>query len=191
MPEMFAGIPEMGAVDAWMDVTATLENYKLGHTHYCVGTADIAKVFDQIRRSLVYRIAAASGMPKPVLTAYETYFENLLVYNCLAGGVGEPCRRLCGIPQGCTFSMAIVALIMSPWVMLMRTFVGVRCFILADDVLILATGKHMAAIFVKALHATHPYLQKMGAIVAPNKSYNFASHPQVNKMDWRNQVAKH
>ena len=63
--------------------------------------------------------------------------------------------------------------------MLMRTFTGVKCFILADDVLIIATGKHMAVIFVKALNATHLYLQTMGAMVAPSKSYNFASHPQV------------
>ena len=128
---------------------------------------------------MVYRIAAASGIPQPVLTAYETYLENLLVYNCLAGGVREPFRRPCGIPQGCPFSMAIVALIMRPWVMLMRTFIGIRCFILADDVLILATGKHMAAIFVKALNAMRLYLQTMGAMVATNKSYNFASHPRV------------
>ena len=77
--------------------------------------------------------------------------------------------------------MAIVALIMRPWVMLMRTFTGVKCFILADDVLILATGKHMAVNFVKARNATRLYLQTMGAMVAPNKSYNFASHPQVKK----------
>ena len=62
-----------------MDVTATLENHKLDHTHYCGGTADIAKFFDQIRGRLVDRIAAVSGTPKPVLTAYETYLENLLV----------------------------------------------------------------------------------------------------------------
>lgn len=129
MPEMYAGIPEMGAVDAWMDVTATLEDHKLDHTHYCGGAADIAKFFDHIRRSLVYRIVGVSGMPQPVLTAYESYLENLLVYNCFAGGVGEPFRRLCGIPQGCPFSMAMVTLIMRPWLMLVWTFIGIRCFI--------------------------------------------------------------
>lgn len=50
---------------------------------------------------------------------------------------------------------------------------------LADDVLILATGKHMAAKLVKALNATHLFLQTLGAMVAPNKSYKFASHPKV------------
>ena len=97
-----------------MEVTTVIEHYKLDQTHYCGGTADIAKFFDQIRRTLVYRIAVASGMPASVLTAYKTHLENLLVYNCLAGRVGEPFRRLCGIPQGCPFPMAIVALIMRP-----------------------------------------------------------------------------
>ena len=77
--------------------------------------------------------------------------------------------------------MAIVALIMRPWIMLMRTFAEIQCFILADDVLIIATGVHMAATFVKALNATHLYLQTMGAMVAPNKSFNFASRHQVRK----------
>ena len=63
---------------------------------YCGGAADIAKFFDQIRRELVYRLAKASGMPDPVLTAYRNYLEALVVYNCLAGGVGTGFRRHCG-----------------------------------------------------------------------------------------------
>ena len=60
----------------------------------------------------MYKLLEVSGIPKPVLNAYKSYLENLLVYNCLAGGMGEPFRRLCGIPQGCPFSMAAVALLM-------------------------------------------------------------------------------
>ena len=60
--------------------------------------------------------------------------------------------------------------------MLMRTFVGIRCVILADDVLIVATGRHMAGNFVKALNATRLYLHTMGDKAAPAMSYNFASH---------------
>ena len=71
LPEMHAGVPELGAVDAWMEVTTVIENYKFDQTHYCGCTADVAKFFDQIRRTLVYRIAAASGMPAQVLTAYK------------------------------------------------------------------------------------------------------------------------
>ena len=97
---MHAGSPELGAVDAWMEVLAMLEELKLDQQHYCGGTADIAKFFDQIRRQLVYKIARAAGMPEPVLTAYMSELDNLYVYNCLAGGVGQPFLRRCGIPQG-------------------------------------------------------------------------------------------
>ena len=82
--------------------------------------ADIAKFFDQIRRTLVYAMVRAAGMPEGILAAYQAYFENLQVYNCLAGGIGQPYRRKCGIAQGCPFSMTIVALIMRPWIMGMR-----------------------------------------------------------------------
>ena len=81
-----------------------MEDLKLDQKHYCGGTADIAKFFDQVRRQLVYKIARAAGMPEPVLKAYMNYLDNLYVYNCLAGGVGRPYLRRCGIPQGCPFS---------------------------------------------------------------------------------------
>ena len=72
LPGMFAGVPEMGAVDAWMEVLTMLEGYKLDGKHYCGGTADIAKFFDQIRRELVYKLLEASGMPRPVFNAYKS-----------------------------------------------------------------------------------------------------------------------
>ena len=124
---------------------------------------------------MLYQVAAAAGMPRGVLTAYKAYLEALLLYNMLAGGVGAPHKRLCGIPQGCPLSMAMVALIMRPWIILMRSISGIKCFILADEVLILAQGQHMLGQFTKALNSTHDFLQAMGAKVAPTKSYNFAS----------------
>ena len=53
----------------------------------------------------------------------------------------------------------------------MRTYVGITCYILADDVLILGTGMKMVSRFAEALNATHRYLHLMGAKVAPGKSY--------------------
>ena len=173
---MYGGIPEQGAVDAWMQVLMVLEDLRLDNKHYCGGTADIAKRFDQVRRLLVYEVAKAAGMPEPILKAYQSYLDNLHVYNCLAGGVGRPYLRRCGIPQGCPFSMCMVALIMRPWCLLMRKSGGVRSYVLADDVLIVATGSDTASNFAKALDTTHEYLHHMGAIIAPNKSFNFATH---------------
>ena len=43
LPEMHAGVPELGAVDAWMEVCSLLEDLKLEQKHYCGGTADITK----------------------------------------------------------------------------------------------------------------------------------------------------
>ena len=160
-PEMHAGVPEMGAVDAWHTALALIEQLKLDGTPFCGGVADIAKFFDQIRRKVVYIIARFAGMPTRIITPYSNFLENLLLYNCLAGGVGTPHSRPCGIPQGCPFSMMIVSLMMKPWVMLMRACL-VTCFILADDVLIIATGEKMLYKFEHALNTTHKFLQAKG-----------------------------
>ena len=86
--------------------------------------ADIAKFFDHIRRDLVYRTCEATGMPAGVLRAYAAYVENLKVYNCVVGWMGTPYVRVCGIPQGCPFSMMNVALIMRPWVLTVKKSPG-------------------------------------------------------------------
>ena len=124
--------------------------------------ADIAKFFDQIRRPLIYKLAEAAGMPPKVLRAYRGYLETLNHYNALAGGIGKPYRKKCGIPQGCPFSMVMVALIMRPWIALMRAIPGVECYILADDVLVLAEGADMAGRLRDALNTTHEYPNDMG-----------------------------
>ena len=98
---MPAGVPELGALDAWHKALADIEEMKMDSTLFCGGVADIAKFFEQIRRQVVYRMAKNGGVPTPILAAYTAYIENLLFYNCLAGGVGTPYSRKCGVPQGC------------------------------------------------------------------------------------------
>ena len=71
--------------------------------------------------------------------------------------------------------MTIVAFKTRPWIISMRKFSGIKCYILADDVLIMRTGLKMLSKFAGALNATHKFLHLMGAKVAPYKSYNFAS----------------
>ena len=100
--------------------------------------------------------------------------------------MGTPYGRVFGIPQGCPFSMANVARIMRPWIITMRKFAGLTCYILADDVLIIGTGMKMFTKFAGALNATHRYLHHMGAKVAPDKSYNFASCKKAR--NWLNET---
>ena len=129
----------------------------------------------------MYRIAEAAGMPKRVLQAYSTFLEQLLVYNTVMGGMGTPYRRRCGIPQGCPFSMAMVALLMRGWVIAMRGYTGVKATILADDVLLIATGVNMAKSLAGTINETHRFLHALGARVAPEKSYNFSTHAPTKK----------
>ena len=170
LPGMHAGVPSMGAVDAWREALTHIEELKLDNEKFSGGVADIANIFDQIIRKLVYKLAASAGMPRGVLRAYKIFLEQLLVYNCLAGGVGLPYRRKCGIPQGCPFSMMVVALIMRTWVIQMRDIGDVHCYILADDVLILATWRAMISKTAEAINTTHKYMQTMGARVVRAKA---------------------
>ena len=71
--------------------------------------------------------------------------------------------------------MMLVALTMRPWVFLMKTIPDTKAFILADVVLLLSTGTGMIRNTADATDKTHDFLHTMGAKVAPDKSYNFAS----------------
>ena len=174
LEEMFVGVPGQGAVDAWYQALMDVECMLLEGMPFCGGAADIHKFFDQIQRDLVYDLLETAGMPKEVLVAYRNFLENLNVYNGIGSNVGHKYSRKCGIPQGCPLSMAIVALLMRAWVIEMRSM-NVDAKFLADDVLLVAKGKHMLKSYAKALNYTHQYLQDMGSKVAPSKSYNFAS----------------
>ena len=155
-----------------------IEIMDLNGTQFCGGTADIHKFFDQILRPLVYKLAELAGMPQQILSAYSRFLEGLRVYNSLAGGVGHAYSRQCGIPQGCPFSMMMVALIMRPWVRLM-VLMGTTPRVLADDVLIIAVGKKLLGKYARALNATHQYLHDLGAKIAPAKSFNLPATPRV------------
>ena len=100
------------------------------------------KFFDQILRPLAYAVLAIAGMPREVLQAYKRFLENLITYNVIAGGLKHGQPRACGIPQGCLFSMMVVALLMGPWIVLMR-MMGMKSNVLADDVLLMARGQNM------------------------------------------------
>ena len=59
-------------------------------------------------------------MPQNVLDTYARFQEELKVRNSLAGTLGAEYHKRTSIPQGCPLSMAIVAMIMHPWLALMK-----------------------------------------------------------------------
>ena len=73
---------------------------------------------------------------------YSGFVQNMEVYYQLAGTLGDGHVDRASIPQGCPFSMVLVALLMRPWVSLMREC-GVKPRTLADDLLFMAEGRGM------------------------------------------------
>ncbi len=87
--------------------------------------------------ALQYRLP--SGFP----CAYSGLVQNMEEHYQLAGTLGEDHVDRASIPQGCPFSMVLVALLMRPWASLMREC-GVKPRTLADDLLIFAEVGGMA-----------------------------------------------
>eukprot|EP00974_Lingulodinium_polyedra_P133607 11226280-Lingulodinium_polyedra.AAC.1 len=71
-------------------------------------------------------------MPAGVLRAYSSYMDRLSLRLCLANGLGAMERHRCGSPQGCPFSMMLVALLSRPWMLTVRR-AGAIPRVLADD----------------------------------------------------------
>ena len=117
---------------------------------------------------------------KSLLDTYRRFQEGLLVHNSLADGIGMPYDRKCSTPQGDPLSMMMVAMIMRPWLKMMERD-RTQAMILADDIMLMASGGGMVRKFATALDKTHRYLEDMGAKVAPDKSFNFASNKEARK----------
>ena len=111
-PVLHAGVPGVGAQDAWYAVSCQVEA-ALASGRPVAGTAlDIFKCFDQINRWVCYTILLRSGCPQGIIRAYMAYMETLKIIPVYGVGVGQIEERPCGIPQGCPLSMLIVARLM-------------------------------------------------------------------------------
>ena len=115
------------------------------------------------------------GFPPKVLQTYTKFIEALKIHNTIPGGIGTPCTRQCGIPQGCPLSMLMIAILMTPWVQMAKAN-NTSPKVLADDILLLASGEHCTKHFANMLDKTHIYLIDIGANISTPKSFNFASH---------------
>ena len=104
----------------------------------------------------------------------------MVVRNSLAGGLGAPYFKRASIPQGCPLSMMITALLLRPWILLIRER-GVKPRVLADDTFIAAKGEAHLHAFKTALNITHEYPKDMVAHVAPDMSTNFSNHKDARE----------
>ena len=71
-------------------------------------------------------------------------------------------------------SMMVVALLLRPWLLQMRSL-GMQPRILADDLQVISTGSRHLERFEHAYSKTHEHLEDMGARIAPQKCSTFSS----------------
>ena len=84
--------------------------------------------------------------------------------------------------------MCMAALIMRPWIAVVKAVAVIKVYILADDVMMIANGDAMTEHLAKAINKTHAYLHDLGARVAPDKKLQFRQHDWSNKMARRHLV---
>ena len=175
LDNIFAGTAGKGAEDAWWMVAAMIEQATMLGKKLSGYIVDIRKCFDQISRALASYLLNA-GMPPQVVSAYLRYHSKLSVYNGIAVGLGRAYYKDCSIPQGCPLSMMIIALMLRPWLKVVEQM-GAEGRILADDIIVTATGKNHAKVFERAYDATHEYMHDIGAKIASKRSLTFAARP--------------
>ena len=177
---MFSGIPGVGAEDCAYQTAIYAELKRIYGEGFTTGSIDVHKCFDQVVRTLVYEIARAAGIPEGVLRAYRGFLENMQVRFQLAGTLGECHKDPTSIPQGCPFSMIMIALLVRPWICLMiESDIVPRT--LADDLFIVAEGKRHGEKALKAMELSRQFFRDIGAKVAPKKCMMSSTCPETRK----------
>ena len=75
---MFAGVPGVGAEDAWYLTSLDFEYLRAKGNQITAGSIDIYKCLDQLVRPLIYKLAEAAGMPMQILATYRSYLEQMM-----------------------------------------------------------------------------------------------------------------
>ena len=169
-PAMFAGVPGAGAEEGWWLTQLDMELKQATGGEVTAASIDVYKCFDQLVRPLVVALARAAGMPTNILLAYEAFQSELVIHNQIGTTIGKPHQHRCSIPQGCPFSMALVALLMRPWISTMRAN-QVEPRVLADDLFLSTSRQQHASRMVHGMNLTRQYFTDVGARVADNKCF--------------------
>ncbi len=113
-------------------------------------------------------------MPTRILRASSNYINNIQVQFQVGNIVGQPHRDKASLPQGCPFSMCMVALLMKPWLSIMHEDkVTPRC--LADDLMIIATGHEHQSRYIQAMNHSRTFFLDIRAKIADKTCFSFAA----------------
>lgn len=113
--ELFAGMPGVGAEDAWWTTSLLIGHSRLHGNTITGGAVDIFMYFDQISRALLRRVLTLAGFPQRILEPYIRFHTILRTYNSVAGGLGKPFQKEdFSIPQGCPIFYDVYLFINAP-----------------------------------------------------------------------------
>ena len=113
-------------------------------------------------------------MPKRILDPYFRYIDNLNIKFQIGKTIGKGHVDRCSVPQGCPFSMTMVALLLVPWIKAMKE-IKVVPRVLADDLMFTANGSGHRAKTIQAMKLSRQFFVEIGAKVADNKCFTFSN----------------
>jgi hypothetical protein len=112
------------------------------------------------------------------------------MYQC-GQKIGQEHRHRCSIPQGCPFSMTIIALLMRIWIEVSKE-AKVEPRTLADDLLFMTQGPNCVQKTIEAMEISRSFFYDMGAKVADKKCFTFATSAKdrhnLDNHNWANKA---
>jgi hypothetical protein len=160
--------PGQGAADGHYAFAVRLE-HAIVHQHpFAGGVTDLSQCFDRILRQQMYPIAIKAGIPSNIIMAYDRHARNITYTNHYPTGYGRLRNRTCSIAQGCPWAMRFLAIITHPWILKMKS-INIIPRVLADDLMIYATGLHSTTNTALALLLTHEYILDIRGMVKTEK----------------------
>ena len=180
LPQMYAGIPEQGAEQAWWQLSLCLEYWRSRQTQATGSATDIYNCFDKSVRPLVYTIAeSVAGIPTRILHSVRQHHGSIADTYSLTVGYGAPYTRRRGTPQGCPFFDDVhrpdgQTLDNS------HSEKGAIPRVLAHDLHLVAAGEHCEN-YLEAIRDTHIFITTAGGRIAASKSYAYSTDRRTRK----------
>lgn len=156
-----------------------LEQASEDHIGKCGLVIDLRKCFNLVPRKPSFEILSKAGISCEIICALKGMLDHLYRHIELGGGIGDKHLATCGIPEGCPFSIPIMACL--TWFVTMCVQQQVEdvvtpCF--ADNWgVICNTVSDLQTSMLELEHCVH--LLKME--IAPDKSWVWGTTPQIRR----------
>lgn len=142
---------------------------------------DRSKCFDRIDVPIVATLAARLGMPQKFLNVWTQMYCGFRRFLCYAGFI-DSCELGSnnGVAQGDAASVIAINILMSVWVMVLRSFPHIESFAFIDDGYIMCEREYIDEL-VAAFRATTLFDQLTGQVLNIQKSAMWGTSPSARK----------